>query len=218
MPLPTVSYSQLYGDWKYEPSAQEILVQIGSVLLSGAKGMSLFQSWNKQFDDNRKDWDGPIKDLLLSVANPTVRHILRTGDVESLPFRWSDSGNPIQSISSLVEVIRNDNYIMVVLVNTNGGGYNYVLCHVGLASHWNISPHVIGRVEIDLGSDVDVSSIDPQNVQEVYKGFIFKAGFLKSSLQGNSLVLEQVELSDSVPVRILLIPYRISKLHRYETL
>jgi hypothetical protein len=216
MPLPSVSYSQLYGNWKYEPNVQEILVQIGSVLLSGAKGMSLFQSWDKQFDLNRKDWDGPIKDLLLSVANPTVRHVLRTGDVESLPLRWSDSGNPIQSIRSLVEVIRNDNYIMVLLVNTNGSGYNYVLCHIGLSKHWNIRPHTVGKVEIDLGSDVDVSSIDSQNVQEASKGNIVKAGNLKASLQGNTFVLEQVELSDSSPVRILLIPYHFSKLQRYE--
>jgi hypothetical protein len=208
MPLPSVSYSQLYGSWKYEPNSQEILVQLGSVLLSGAKGLSMFQSWNQEFNHNRKDWDGPIKDLLLSIANPTVRHVLRTGDVESLPLKWSDSGNPIESINSLVEVIRNDQYIMVVLVNTKGDGYNYLLCHVGLSQHWTLHPHSIEKIEISLGSEV--GSVDLGNIQEASKGVLSKAQGLKSSLSGSSVLLEQVSLSSAAPVRILLIPYKLS--------
>lgn len=45
MPLPAMTYSQLYGSWAYEPNSVEIILQVSYVLASGAKGITLFQVW-----------------------------------------------------------------------------------------------------------------------------------------------------------------------------
>jgi hypothetical protein len=54
-----------------------------------------------------------------SVANPTVREVVRSGDIGGFAFQSSDAGDPIASISSLTEVIRNHEWIMIVVVNTD---------------------------------------------------------------------------------------------------
>jgi hypothetical protein len=53
------------------------------------------------------------------VANPTVREVVRSGDIGGFAFQSSDVGDPIASISSLTEVIRNHEWIMIVVVNTD---------------------------------------------------------------------------------------------------
>ena len=67
-PLPSITYSQLYGNWDVEPHGNELVVEIASVLLAGSKGITMFQSVQQYFDSNRADWDGVVKSLLLSYV------------------------------------------------------------------------------------------------------------------------------------------------------
>jgi hypothetical protein len=211
MPLPSIAYSQLFfGKWPYQANANEIVLQLGSVIASGSKGMSLFESVQQLFDSQRQDWDGPIRSVFKSITNPTIRHILRTGDIQSLPIKSSDTGNPIDSVSSIVEVIRNEKHIMIVILNTNASGYSYLLCHIGASKHWEINDHTISKVEISLGADIDASSLNLANFDQVVSGNLSPVSNLNSSLSGNTLVLENVQLSGDFPVRILLIPYQLA--------
>ncbi len=57
------------------------------------------------------------------IANPTVREVLRSGDIQSFAFSSSDHGDPIASISSLTEVIRNHEYILIVVVSVDGAAW-----------------------------------------------------------------------------------------------
>ncbi len=54
--------------------------------------------------------------FLPRIASPIVREVLRSGDIQSFAFTSSDHGDPIASISSLTEVIRNHEYILIVVV------------------------------------------------------------------------------------------------------
>jgi hypothetical protein len=216
MPLPSISYSQLYWKWSTVPSASEIILEMGSVLASGSKGMTLFQSYQPLFESNRADWDGPIKNMLLSIANPTVRNILRTGDIQGLKLSTSEGSNFdaegfVTPGPSIMEIIRNDKYIMVVFINSNASGFNYLLCHVNTRTHWNFSPHTVQRAEIDLGSDVNAGSINVASLSEVVGGKIVPVSSdVSRSLSGNQLILQNIELQSAFPVRIFLIPYTLS--------
>ncbi len=117
------------------------------MLLSGSKGLMMFESIQSDFT-SQPDWNGSVQSLLLSyvavvhilrcfqraawhaprvlssracdsVANPTVREVVRSGDIGGFAFQSSDVGDPIASISSLTEVIRNHEWIMIVVVNTD---------------------------------------------------------------------------------------------------
>ena len=65
MPLPTWLYSQLYSDaWSYQANNNEIVAQIAQTVLAGAKGITLFQSKQDEFDQHGLK---PIKQILHSI-------------------------------------------------------------------------------------------------------------------------------------------------------
>jgi hypothetical protein len=50
-----------------EPNGNEICIEIGSVLLSGSKGLMMFQSIQSDFT-SQSDWNGNVQSLLLSYV------------------------------------------------------------------------------------------------------------------------------------------------------
>lgn len=209
-PLPSITYSQLYGNWDVEPHGNELVVEIASVLLAGSKGITMFQSVQQYFDSNRADWDGVVKSLLLSIASPIVREVLRSGDIQSFAFTSSDHGDPIASISSLTEVIRNHEYILIVVVSTDASGYSNLLCHVYVSDHWNFVDHTVSAITIAVSSDAVVTQDNVAALSEIVAGSPVAPNTVEAVLSGSTLTLSNVTLSADNPVRLFLLPYTLA--------
>eukprot|EP00051_Salpingoeca_urceolata_P015270 m.197170 g.197170 ORF g.197170 m.197170 type:complete len:630 (+) comp18343_c0_seq3:60-1949(+) len=208
MPLPAMTYSQLFGGWAWEPSAEEIIAQIGFVLVSGAKGLTLFQSVQDDFDKLRKDWDGSIKDVFLSMVNPTVRQVLRTGDTDALPLISSDTGDPIGKIDSLSTVIRNHEYILLVAVNTDASGYNNLLCHIDLTRHWKFSDHTIKSLRVSATADASFVGILPSHLLEAKHGGLEPATNVNLAVTNDTLEFSDLKFDADLPLRLFVLPYK----------
>lgn len=218
MPLPAMTYSQLYSGctaegllgWAYQANGNELAVELGYVLLSGAKGMTLFQTTSACIKAKAADWEGLLRDVFLSIAHPIVREVLRTGDIESLRCTSSDPGDPIKAIASLFEPIRNHEWILFVVVNTNANGYSNLLCHVDAKKHWVIQDHTIVALTFDLSApDISLTSIQLDNLQEVVGGKLLpRPQQLDPVLNGSTLTLRNVGLTGAAPVRFFLLPYK----------
>ena len=112
MPLPSMLYSQLYNagkgaraaphntttrtsdadasarlsagsGWSYQANYNELTTQLGSVLLAGAKGLTLFQT-NSALFRSLKVAQSPVGAALRSIAH--LRETLRVGDIAGLRF------------------------------------------------------------------------------------------------------------------------------------
>lgn len=51
-----------------------------------------------------KDWDGVVNNTLQSFLQPTVRDVIRTGDIDGAIVVSSDKGDEIRSIASITQV------------------------------------------------------------------------------------------------------------------
>jgi len=189
------------------PNGNEIALQIGAVAAAGAKGLTMFQSIQEEIDKDASDWNGVVKDTLLSIAVELVRDTLRLGDVQSAIIHNSDGGDPLTDAPSLVEVVRSDTHILIVAVNTKASGYNSLLCHVDLDKHWKLHDHVVEQITLAFGPDVDTGSLDPSQLVEVTKGEIQSATGVNATIHQGRLVLQQLKLSGAQPVRFLVLPY-----------
>lgn len=191
MPLPSMLYSQLYNagkggsaraaprnltshadasarlstgsGWSYQANYNELTTQIGSVLLAGAKGLTLFQT-NSALFRSLKVAQSPVGAALRSIAH--LRETLRVGDIAGLRFTTTAALGK----QALIEVIRAPARVLVVVVSTNADGYNNLLCHVFSQTHWNFSPLLVEHIAIfdspvPLGNFtevVDGSDVAPQ--------------------------------------------------------
>ena len=168
----------MYGNWNVEPHGTEIALQIGYVLAAGAKGLTMFQTILDDMKKESSDWQGIVKSVLLSVANPVVREVrtstaegvlsasrksarvqrlfpflsttghemaaceasrwcslplplcskvVRTGDIQAFDFKTSDTYSSAWVSESIVQVIRNHEYILVVALNTKVDGYSNLI-------------------------------------------------------------------------------------------
>eukprot|EP01022_Parablepharisma_sp_SALTPOND_P005076 TRINITY_DN121611_c0_g1_i1.p1 TRINITY_DN121611_c0_g1~~TRINITY_DN121611_c0_g1_i1.p1 ORF type:complete len:668 (+),score=15.71 TRINITY_DN121611_c0_g1_i1:91-2004(+) len=207
MPLQTISYSQLYSHaWNYQAKGPEIAMQLASVVISGSKGLSLFQSTMKYIHENQKDWDGILRNVFLNIV--ALGEIIRTGDVQGLVVKSTDKGDPFYSIRSITEVIRNHQWIAIVVVNMHAGGYSSLLCEVGMSKHWKFKDHVVQKVEITFTPDV---MVDPKvEMVELMYGKHEKLQNVVYKVEEGKIVLENVKLLADLPVRFFLLPYKLA--------
>eukprot|EP00043_Microstomoeca_roanoka_P008288 m.79844 g.79844 ORF g.79844 m.79844 type:complete len:620 (-) comp14183_c1_seq2:174-2033(-) len=209
MPLPSMLYSQLFGSWDVEPHANEIIVELASVLLAGAKGMTLFQSVEEYFSKQSADWNGGILTAMRSITHPQVKEVLRTGDIDALPFVSSDQGDPIKNITSLTQVIRNHDHMLVIVTSFNAQGYNNLLCHVYASSHWKFEDHTVSNIEITLTDNVSLTPSQLQQAVEVVNGTFVAVQNADFAIHPGAVTLSNVQLQADMPLRLFLIPYTL---------
>ena len=152
MPLPTWLYSQLYSDaWSYQANANEIVAQIAQTVLAGAKGVTLFQSKQDEFDQHDLK---PIKQILNSIQG--VKEHLRIGSIGGAKI--TSSGEPI-----MYEAIRTPNKLVLVVLNTKAHGYSNLICHIYIAGkHWNFDEQKVGKLELEIPDGMTLSNFAEQ--------------------------------------------------------
>lgn len=188
-------YSQLYSDaWSYQANANELIAQMGMVVLSGSKAMMFFQSHH---DDFGKHKIKTISKLLKSIK--AVGDVIREGDIGGLNFELSDKPQ------ALVEVIRSPEKVLVTVINTNAGGYSNLLCHVGITNkHWTFHKQTLDSITLKWNQEI-VGGLS--NWQEAVDGELVPLSGVKISgdaTKQQDVVLSNVELDDQVPVRLFL--------------
>jgi hypothetical protein len=150
-PLPFWGYSQLYSNgWSYQANANEVVTQIGQVLLSGSKAIMFFQS-NAELI--QKSDQGPLKQVLQSIRR--VTNIVREGDILGLPLASSSELNK----EIMAETILSPEKLLLVVVSTNAEGYNNLLCHTGISKHWSFKDHTVQSLTLDLSRAPGVASV-----------------------------------------------------------
>jgi len=212
-PLMTLTYAQLYSAaWNTQPNGPAIAIQTAFTIAAGSKGVMMFQSFQQWFDADSSAWNGVIQSVLLSIASPRVRHVIRTGDVAGMELHSSDPGSEIHNSSSVTEVIRNDDSVLVVVINTDAGGYSGLLCHVGVDDHWTVNDHTVQTISLGLTEDTVVTAADVASMQEVVGGeFMPPQSGASATLSDEDaqVVLTNVALSAKTPVRMFMFNYTL---------
>ena len=187
-------YSQLFSDaWSYQANANEIIAQIGQVVLSGSKALMFFQSYHEIFKAS------DMNDIAAAIQSVrAVGTIVREGDVAGIAFDTSSKLNK----EVMIEVIRSPEQLLIAIVNTNGSGYNNALCHTGLSKHWKIGKHTIDSLDLDLSSAPDVSKLG--NWQEAVNGKLVPLAGVTVSNAGRTVTLSGIDLDDTMTVRFLV--------------
>lgn len=189
MPLPTWLYSQLYSEaWSYQANENEIITEIGQVLLAGGKGMMLFQSEHKLFSEN--DF-ASIAKVLLSVKS--LREDFRLGDIGGLTFTTSAKLNK----EVMIEVIRSPDRVVVVVVSTNAKGYNNVLCHTFVDKHWSFDDLTVKSIDLNLPQADSTPNVPPVHLSkfgEMVKGKLITPTDVKVSYADTKVSLTNIEI------------------------
>ena len=187
-PLPTWLYSQLYSDaWSYQANENEIVTQIGQAVAAGAKGITLFQSFTKQFKEH--DF-GPISSALHSVA--AVREDLRAGVVEGLVLETSAKLGD----DALVEVVRSPSRVVVIVVSLKAHGYSNTLCHIETYRHWTFDDLKIDSIKL---KDTPVRL---GNFTEIVKGAPVAPKDAKAEINDAEVEIKDVTVDAKMPLRI----------------
>ncbi len=188
-------YSQFYSQaWSYQANANEIIAQLGMVVLSGSKAMMLFQSYHDMFAKHKI---GLVSQALRSIK--AVGDVIREGDVGGL--RFDVKNNP----QALVEVIRSPERVLVAVVNTKAGVYSNLLCHVGITNkHWTFQKQTLEGITLRWDTEIGGGL---SNWQEAVGGSLVPlSGVSVSGDAGKQqdVVLANVALDDAVPMRLFV--------------
>jgi hypothetical protein len=191
-PLPMWGYSQLYSDaWSYQADSNELVAQIGQVVLSGSKALMLFQASLKQASGHKL---AQIKEAVRNVR--AVRDELRVGDVGGARFTTSSTLNK----QVMVETILSPTRLVVPIVNTDASGYSNLLCHTGLSRHWSFQKHTIEHLTISLPP----GAAGLANWHEARAGALQPLEGVDVSASSGAVALSGIALDDEQPLRILV--------------
>lgn len=144
-PLPTWMYTQAYCKdcWSHYPLySGELLVQFGSVVASGAKGIMLFQSDVRSKAADETSWDAGSK-FLNTVS--FLQEILRVSDAEGAKVEKKADENKV-----ITQVLGGPETSMAVFVSTNADSYNDVTCYAGTGRHWAFKEYVVPNLKVYL--------------------------------------------------------------------
>eukprot|EP01084_Bolivina_argentea_P164135 285394_1 len=200
-PLVTWGYSQAF--YSKPLHGNELVVQVASVFAAGCKAIQLFQSDITQKSSNSdcwKDAEGPLASFY------AIREYLRIGDVEGAVI----TNNKDLSKLEMVNIIRYDGVLIVIIINTDCSGYNQVLC-TG-ATHWNWKSNTINTIDIQLpidfvlNNDIILQEVNNGEIQNSTNGVINDAKITYDK-SANSVSLSNVEMGQNpTVVRIFMIP------------
>jgi len=188
MPLPTWLYSQMYsGAWSYQANANEIVAQIAQTVLAGAKGITLFQSKQDEFDQHDLK---PIKQILNSIQG--VKEHIRIGSIGGAKIK--SSGEPI-----MYEAIRTPNKLVLVVLNTKAHGYSNLICHIYIAGkHWNFEGQKVEKLELEIPDGMTLSNF----TEQIGSDTVTKPDGVQVEINGNSVKLKDMELDSKNVARI----------------
>jgi len=190
MPLQTWGYSQFVAkDWSTIPNGNEVIVQLASTALAGVKSVMLFQPDEAQMGNNEV---AIASGFIASMK--AIGELIRTGDAEGAILTTSDG----TAKTSMTEVIQapNNTYVFVV-VNTNGNGYNDLLCSIGLSNHWSFQSYTLSWVqaEIQPSPTTSTGTLTHLTLREVVKGQqVDPVNGVTGSFSGTTLRLSNIEL------------------------
>eukprot|EP00940_MAST-03C_sp_MAST-3C-sp2_P002307 g2307.t1 len=188
MPLPTWLYSQLYSDaWSYQADAPELAAQMVMTVLAGAKGVTLFQSYQDEF---KKHDTKTLKTILRTIA--ALGELFRTGDVDGAVV--TDSGE-----KTMTAAVRTPEKLVVVVLNMDASGYSNLVCHTFVDKHWTFHSQTVKSVQLELPSGITLTN-PVEQVEDSRIGV--KDADVKIS--GNSVVLSNVKLDDKVVGRFFV--------------
>jgi hypothetical protein len=200
-PMPTWLYSQAFcmDCWeRYALNSGELLVQLGSVVAAGGKGMMLFQSDLKSKEKGSTAWKDGGKFLTSVYA---IREILRISDVEGAKYD-TDADHAI------VQVLGGPETSLVIFLNTNADSYNDVTCYAGVGRHWDFKSETIDKTKIylpqnlkDLAKSAGQSPAEYFQIVEVNNGSL-DADFddADGDVSDDSFTLKKVKLGSSSSV------------------
>ena len=113
------------------------VVQIAQTVLSGSKGLMLFQTYHSVLSTTNTSL---VRSAIQSVR--AISETVRVGDIEGLRFNVSSRLN--QEV--MVETILSHTQLLVVVINIDATGYSNLLCHVDVEKHWNFRKHTLQRM------------------------------------------------------------------------
>ena len=190
-PLPTWLYSQLYSDaWSYQANANELFVQIMYTVMAGGKGVTLFQSYQKEFEEHDMK---TLKKALLPIKS--LDEYFRQGSVDGAQIEVKSDHN------QLTQVVRTPDKLIVMVVNLEASGYSNLLCHTFIDKHWTFKSASIDKITVTVPSDLKISNPTEQVGDDIVTSIQDADIELKSD---NVVELKNVKLDDKVVGRFFV--------------
>ena len=188
-------------------------VQIAQTVLSGSKGLMLFQTYHEAI--SRTNMSLVRKTI---HAMRTVSEAIRTGDIGGVGFTVSSKLNE----EVMVETILSPTQLLVTVINIDAKGYSNLLCHgncstsfassseaskeavctVGVEKHWKWSKHTIGSLTLDLHSAPQLRSVS--NWREVVGDELRAPTAVRIGGSGRAVTLSQIEMDDEMVARFFV--------------
>ena len=169
-------------------------MQIAQTVLSGSKGLMLFQTYHEVISRTNTSL---VRNTIHAVR--TVSEVIRTGDIGGVDFTVSSKLNE----EVMVETILSPTQLLVTVINIDAKGYSNLLCHVGLEKHWKWSKHTIGSLTLDLHSAPQLRSVS--NWREVVGDELRAPTAVRIGGSGREEVtLSQIEMDDQMVARFFL--------------
>lgn len=217
-PLPMWGYSQLYNGvpkssgglilnstsdrkptgrlgWAYQANANELVAQIAQTVLSGSKGVMLFQSVHA---DIAVHDEVPITSTIRSIR--TISPALRAGDISGVQFTTSAKLNQEAMIETILSL--DPPQLVVAVVNINAHGYSNLLCHIDTNKHWSFNTLTIDSVELNLKSAPQISGVS--NWREAVQDKLVSPSNVKISGSSGSVEFTSMELDDKLVARFFI--------------
>ena len=169
-------------------------MQIAQTVLSGSKGLMLFQTYHSVLSTTNTSL---VRSAIQSVR--AISETVRVGDIEGLGFNVSSRLNE----EVMVETILSPTQLLVVVINIDAKGYSNLLCHVDVDRHWTFRRHTLRSLTLDLTSAPQVRGLS--NWREVVGGQMRQpSGVHIGSHTVGTVSLDSMELDDQLVARFFV--------------
>ena len=207
-PLVTWGYTQAF-DTNTPLHGNELQVQLASVFAAGCKGVQLFQSDVKAKKSDDDAWNDASH---IMASFYVIREYLRIGDLMEMEILVN--GKEIENETpEMINVIRSDNMLIVIVISTNCDGYDENTCEVKVNNHWEWKSLSIDEIQITFGKGFSLSESNDNIISEVSNGNINNSTnnvvngvTLEYSNANDYFTLKNVDLGENpTTVRIFLV-------------
>ena len=100
-----------------------------------------------------------------------IKEYIRVGDLMEMDI--TVDGNAIdEETPEIVNVIRSDGMLVIIVISTNCDGYNENTCDARVDDHWNWKTLDISEIKIEFGNGFILDSSNNQMLYEVKSGKI----------------------------------------------
>ena len=102
----------------------------------------------------------------------------------------------------MVETVLSPTQLLLAIVNTDASGYNNLLCHVGVSTHWDFQRHTISALTLDFDATPQLRNVT--NWREAVGGQLLPLAGVRIDRIANGVTFSNIALDNILVARFLV--------------